>query len=304
MPVPSSLATLSQTPASNSPAGSDAVFPLLDDYLREMFADFARLRDGSNSWLTSVSGVDTITASCTSIGALVAGQVFRFVAAGANTTAVTLNINGLGAKAVKRPGAVALIAGDIPTFAEVGYNGSTFELLNSKHVALADTATSATTATTAGGVPWSGVTGTPTTAAGYGITDASAAPGDLKHSYQLADHGQWLLADLRTIGNATSGGTARANADTANLFAVLWAGISNANLPIQDSSGAPSTRGASAAADFAANKRLPIPNFNGLTLKGYHNGDCRRLPTHQARWAPTWQTATRHTRTGRRRMDS
>ena len=140
MPVPTSLATLSQTPASNSPAGSDAVFPLLDDYLREMFADFARLRDGANSWLTSVSGVDTITASCTSIGALVAGQVFRFVAAGANTGAVTLNINGLGAKAVKRPGAVALVAGDMPTFAEVGYNGTDFELLNSKHVALADSA--------------------------------------------------------------------------------------------------------------------------------------------------------------------
>lgn len=182
MPVPTSLATLSQTPGSNSPAGSDAVFPQLDDYLREMFADFARLRDGANAWLTGVSGADTITASCASIGALVAGQVFRFVTAGANTTAVTLNINGLGAKAVKRPGAVALVAGDMPTFAEVGYNGTDFELLNSKHVALADlatsatSATSATTAATATNVAFSGVTGTPTTVAGYGITDAIGIP--------------------------------------------------------------------------------------------------------------------------------
>lgn len=204
MPVPTSLATLSQTPASNSPAGSDAVFPLLDDYLREMFSDFARLRDGANSWLTGVSGTNTITATCSSINALVAGQVFRFVAS-ANTGAVTLNINGLGAKAVTRAGAVALVTGDMPTFAEVGYNGTTFELLNSKHVALADlatsatsattatSATSATAATTAASVPFSGVTGKPTTAAGYGITDAIATPDFTGSNQSLAANGYQKL---------------------------------------------------------------------------------------------------------------
>lgn len=214
MPVPTSLATLSQTPASNSPAGSDAVFPQLDDYLREMFADFARLRDGANSWLTGVSGVDTITASCTSINALVAGQVFRFVAAGANTTAVTLNINGLGAKAVTRPGAVALVAGDMPTFAEVGYNGATFELLNSKHVALADAATSATSATTAGSasaVPWSGVSGTPTTVAGYGIVDA------------------FSTGSLASAGTTQTGSSTTTAVTPAGLAATMLGGVGQAH---------------------------------------------------------------------------
>jgi hypothetical protein len=63
-----------------------------------------------------------------------------------------------------------------------------------------------------------------------------------------------------TIGNAASGATARANADTAALFALLWGATSNAAYPIQDSSGSATTRGASAAADFAANKRFPLPN--------------------------------------------
>lgn len=67
----------------------------------------------------------------------------------------------------------------------------------------------------------------------------------------------WLLVDGKTIGNAASGATSRANADTAALFAELWA-FPAASVPIFDNTGAASTRGASAAADFAAGKRLPL----------------------------------------------
>lgn len=67
----------------------------------------------------------------------------------------------------------------------------------------------------------------------------------------------WLLIDGKTIGNAASGATSRANADTAALFAELWS-FPAASTPIFDSAGAVSTRGASAAADFAAGKRLPL----------------------------------------------
>ena len=64
-----------------------------------------------------------------------------------------------------------------------------------------------------------------------------------------------------TIGSASSGGTTRANADTQPLFELLWNGASNALLPIQDAAGGASTRGLSAAADFAANKRMPLPTL-------------------------------------------
>ena len=64
-----------------------------------------------------------------------------------------------------------------------------------------------------------------------------------------------------TIGSASSGGTTRANADTQPLFELLWNGAGNALLPIQDAAGGATTRGLSAAADFAANKRMPLPTL-------------------------------------------
>jgi len=70
-----------------------------------------------------------------------------------------------------------------------------------------------------------------------------------------------LATNGGTIGNASSGGTSRANADTLALFTILWNSTSNTDLVIQTSAGANTTRGASAAADFAANKRMPLPNF-------------------------------------------
>src|SRR5512136_1700049 len=82
----------------------------------------------------------------------------------------------------------------------------------------------------------------------------------------------WLLEDGKTIGGASSGATARANADVEELFTLLWNGTDNTTFPIQDSSGTPTTRGASAAADFAANKRFPLPDGRGRGKLGYGQG--------------------------------
>lgn len=78
----------------------------------------------------------------------------------------------------------------------------------------------------------------------------------------------FLWGDAKTIGSAASGATNRANADTFPLFSVLWNSHTNAVLPIQDSSGNASTRGASALADFNANKRLPIIDKRGRVSAG------------------------------------
>lgn len=80
--------------------------------------------------------------------------------------------------------------------------------------------------------------------------------------------GGWIWADGKTIGNAASGATNRANADTQSLFLQIWADFPNSVRPIQDSTGAASTRGVSAAADYAANKRLPVADTRGRTLVG------------------------------------
>lgn len=78
----------------------------------------------------------------------------------------------------------------------------------------------------------------------------------------------WVRGNGRTIGNASSGGTERANADTADLFSLLWSAYSNSILAIEDSAGAASTRGADAATDYAADKRLPLPDMRGRGFFG------------------------------------
>jgi hypothetical protein len=69
----------------------------------------------------------------------------------------------------------------------------------------------------------------------------------------------WLLLNGQTIGNQFSGASARASADTEALFLTLW------NDTIADVVGG---RGDSAAADYAANKELVLPNAGGRVLAG------------------------------------
>jgi hypothetical protein len=120
---------------------------------RNEYASAAQCQDNTFEWLTSVSGTDTITAlAAIGMGAYAAGQCFRFVSSGANTTtSVTLNLNGLGAKAITKNGATALAVGDIPSGAvvEVVYDGTQFQLVGTSvnHASTADSATSATSLT-------------------------------------------------------------------------------------------------------------------------------------------------------------
>lgn len=78
----------------------------------------------------------------------------------------------------------------------------------------------------------------------------------------------YVLGSGKTIGSATSGATERANADTFDLYNLLWNSQDNTLLPIQDSSGSPTTRGASALDDFNADKRLPVPDLRDRVFVG------------------------------------
>ena len=71
----------------------------------------------------------------------------------------------------------------------------------------------------------------------------------------------WLECNgTNSVGNASSNATGRANADTATLFSYLWGNFDNTTCAVQDSSGVAASRGASAAADFAANRRILLPD--------------------------------------------
>ena len=82
----------------------------------------------------------------------------------------------------------------------------------------------------------------------------------------------WVKENGGTIGSATSGASTRANADTEALFTLLWTQFNNTLLPIQTSGGVAGTRGASAAADFAANKRMPLFDSRTRFLRGGDDG--------------------------------
>lgn len=81
-----------------------------------------------------------------------------------------------------------------------------------------------------------------------------------------------LFCNGDTIGDGSSGSTGRANADTETLFNLLWASFADAQLPIYTSAGGASTRGASAAADWAAHKRMSLPNLKGRVIVGLDSG--------------------------------
>ena len=63
---------------------------------------------------------------------LTAGTTISFKAANTNTGASTLNVNSLGAKAIKKNGTEALVAGDVQAgqIISVGYDGTNMQLLS------------------------------------------------------------------------------------------------------------------------------------------------------------------------------
>lgn len=121
-----------QSPAtSNIPLGNNKITGLANGTARTDAAPVGQVQDGGFAYLSGVAGTNTITASLSpAITAYVAGQTFRFAAAGANTGAVTINVNGIGAKAVTKNGTSALITGDILANAvySVTYDGTQFQI--------------------------------------------------------------------------------------------------------------------------------------------------------------------------------
>jgi hypothetical protein len=76
-----------------------------------------------------------------------------------------------------------------------------------------------------------------------------------------------VRANGRSIGNAISGATERANVDCLALFTELYDSMDNTLCPVL-SGGLPTTRGANAAADFAANKAITLPDLRGASPFG------------------------------------
>lgn len=91
------------------------------------------VQNSTSTTLSSVSGTDTILGVLTpTLTSYSNGQTFRFTAVATNTGAVTINIDGLGAKAITKTGATPLVAGDIAIGAvvQITYDGTQFQLVS------------------------------------------------------------------------------------------------------------------------------------------------------------------------------
>jgi len=72
----------------------------------------------------------------------------------------------------------------------------------------------------------------------------------------------WVKVNGTTIGSGASGATQRANADTQSLYVYLWTNCPDSNCPVITG------RGASALADFNANKPITLLDWRGRSPLG------------------------------------
>lgn len=212
----------------NLPAGGFKVTGMAAGTLRGDSVRAAEAQDSTYLYGGTAGGTaDALTFTLApAITAYVTGQMYTFKSGTSpNTTAATLAINGIASpKAIQRDG-LALVAGDIEAskFYSVLYDGTAFQLIRLSERILLTT-------------------------------------GDVKITIKTTADTGWVLMDDTTIGNAASGATGRANADTVALYTLLYNNTTNANCAVSGG------RGANAAADYAANKTIALPKALGRAL--------------------------------------
>jgi hypothetical protein len=123
------------TPTGNLPMGNFRHTGVADGVARTDYAALGQTQNGAFLWGGTAGG--TANAATISLNpplaAYAAGQAFRFISSAANTSSVTLNVNGVGAVALnKGDGTVALSAGDLPASAMVTvvHDGTRFRLID------------------------------------------------------------------------------------------------------------------------------------------------------------------------------
>lgn len=119
------------TPTTNLPMGGFRHTGVGVGVARTDYAQLAQVQDGSPAWGGTSSGTSTaFTFSLTpAITGYSVGQVFRWNAHTAVTGAATVNINGLGTKALQRQG-TALVGNEFKAndIVEMVYDGTQFQL--------------------------------------------------------------------------------------------------------------------------------------------------------------------------------
>jgi hypothetical protein len=120
------------TPTANIGMGAFKITNLAAGTVASDAARLDQVQGGAATFIT-VAGTDTLTGTTTpALAAYATGNQFSFLVANTNTGAVTLNVDGIGAKAITRTGTTALVAGDMVAgqAVEIIYDGTRFQLVN------------------------------------------------------------------------------------------------------------------------------------------------------------------------------
>jgi len=120
------------TPTANIPMGGFRLTGVGAAVASTDAVQFGQIQTGSFNFLI-VSGIDALTGNLNpALAAYTAGNAFYFVVGSTNTGAMTINIDGLGVKDIRRLGSVALAAGDLVAgqVALIVYTGTNFQLLD------------------------------------------------------------------------------------------------------------------------------------------------------------------------------
>jgi hypothetical protein len=130
-----SIARDGQSPATaNIPMGNNKLTGLATPTTRTDATSLGSIVDGVGVYGATVGGTgNAITVTLAPVlTAYAAGQKFSFIAGAANTGAVTVNLNSVGAKAITKVGTTALVANDIlsGSLVEMEYDGTRFQLLS------------------------------------------------------------------------------------------------------------------------------------------------------------------------------
>lgn len=130
-----SIARDGQSPATaDIPMGDNKLTGLATPTTRTDATSLGSIVDGVGVYGATVGGTgNAITVTLAPVlTAYAAGQKFSFIAGAANTGAVTVNLNSVGAKAITKVGTTALVANDIlsGSLVEMEYDGTRFQLLS------------------------------------------------------------------------------------------------------------------------------------------------------------------------------
>ena len=120
------------TPTANIGMGAFKITNLAAATVASDAARLDQVQGGAATFIT-VTGTDTLTGTVVpALSAYATGNQFSFLVANTNTAAVTINVDGIGAKAITRTGTTPLVAGDMVAgqAVEIIYDGTRFQLVN------------------------------------------------------------------------------------------------------------------------------------------------------------------------------